>query len=198
MKFIILASGYTKPEYFYHLSETPKCLITIKGDKTILDYQYEVISQYNLPITMVIGYKGEELMAYCKKKHYNINFVWDETFREEYSNMRLVRDNLEVFKGSAVTIFSDTIFRKPMIDHLLDSPEDILKTYNLHKYTSEGMEAMVDIVVNNLHLEGFNTPMFHLIADKYPDLKLRRTFPQLWQFDVDNMDELNEIRRNFK
>jgi len=170
--------------------------MVVDGNETILDKQMAVLRDFNLPITMIIGYEGQMIIDHCKEMGYDVDFVWDKNYHKQYSNVRLINDNSSVFVGDILVLFSDTLFNTDAIEWLLLVDADVAKIYNLYKMTGIGIEAVKD-VLRNSNLESLDSQMFFKIEERHPNLKLTRVSPPIWQFDVDRTEELNIARRKY-
>ena len=194
MKIIIPVSGRTKSELFGG-DETPKCLMKINGDKTILDYQYEILSKYGIRIIMVTGYKCDDIIRYVRDKNYDIDIIIDVNWEAEYSLPRMIREIPTTFRDDFIMIFGDTLFKDDLMEKLINNDYDVYKCANARKFSYKGAIALVEAVNLNYQIKALDAPIFFKIQELNPDLKIMFNENQpVWQFDVDNRNELNQAR----
>ena len=191
MKVIILAAGITKKEYF-KIYDAPKCIIPLKDDRTSLDLQMERLSKYNFPVTIIVGYKGNEVIDFCKRRGYDVEFAWDNNYDKEYSVTRILKEMKHLFEGNIIILYADTLFREDLLEKLLSCNADICKSSNTFKMTTKGMAAIIDILEHK-DFEGLNSPLFFGVQEEYPDITVNKTITA-WQFDIDRIEELVTAR----
>jgi len=186
-------SGRTKSELF-NGDTTPKPLMKINGDKTILDCQYELLYKYNIPIHFVLGYMADKIALYLVEKDYDVSIVMDRTWDEEYSLPRMIRGYPEYYRDEHIMIFGDTLFRDDLMEKLIIDDSDVYKCANARKFSSKGAIALVEAVNLNYQIKALDAPIFFKMQELHPDLKITFENRPVWQFDVDNSDELRQAR----
>lgn len=197
MKFVIPASGRTNPERFGE-DALPKCLFDIGNGKTILEYQLELLSKYNIPIDLILGYKSHEVTMFCVRNglfEYNLTTVPDYGWRDEYSLTRMIRNSPEQFSEEFIMIFSDTLFKDDLVQRLINNDYDVYKCVNTRKFSNRGTIALIKAVQENYQIKALDTPIFFKMQEIDPDLNIKfNENDPVWQFDIDNRDELNRAR----
>lgn len=120
----------------------PKALIKI-GDKTILDYQLEIIRKVGLSnICIVRGYAGD------KFKKDDITYYNNPDFIKKHSlhSLMKARDNMD---NGFILIYSDILFNESILRSLLNSTGDIVllvdSSYRYHKHE---IDKKLDLVVS--------------------------------------------------
>jgi len=191
MRVIILASGITKPEYFLHIV-IPKCLLPLKDEKTILDLQMKRLAKIDADVTIVVGYKGDEVIVYCDKMHYNVNFVWDTGWADRYSLTRLMVDLEHIFNTDFILLFGDTMFDDDMLEWLVNCTADLGRTTNdnVFRFSKLGAETIIQAFKDHPEFDGLNSPLFFAVEDK---IRIETSSP-FWKFDVDRIEELRTAR----
>lgn len=191
MRVIILASGITKPEYFKHIT-TPKCLLPLKDGKTILDLQMKRLGRIDADITIVVGYRGNEVMEYCDEMRYNVNFAWDTGWTERYSLTRLMVELERIFNTDFILLFGDTMFDDDMLEWLVNCTADLGRTTNdnAFRFSRLGAETVIQAFKDHPEFDGLNSPLFFVVEDR---IKVE-TSPPFWKFDVDRIEELRMAR----
>jgi hypothetical protein len=193
MKFILPASGKPNFQLFSNLSD-PKCLITLKSGRTILDVQMDVFSNYPYPVTMILGYEYPKIMKHCEKMGYDIDFKFDSTWEQSHSLTRMIGSMADVFNHEHMLIFSDTLFTNELIDHLLPRNFDIVKCANVRKISKRGAEAMIDTIHKYPEIKDLNAQLFFKIQELHPEITVEHHAPSVWQHDIDNQKELVHAR----
>ena len=193
MRTYLLSSDKPRSGLFGEL-DIPKCLLTLKGDRTILDYQLHIFKGFPLDISVVIGYQGQKVIDYCNSMHYNINFLWDRTWKRKYSTSRIILDNPE-FTGPLMIIFGDALFNKKVIEWVLEQKADLcIPVSSVLKFSRDGIEIAKEILAKQPNIIGFETKVFREMRER--GLSIKRYEGPLWSSDVDRSEHL-KVARNW-
>ena len=191
LKTYLLSSDKPKVGYFGEL-DIPKCLLTLKDNRTILDYQYSVLKNFPLDIRVVIGYEGDKVVDLCRERGYDIDFVWDRTWRKKYSTSRIILDNPE-FDGPLMIIFGDALFKPMSIKWVLHQNADInIAHLSIIRFTTKGLIEAKKILARRPELIGFGTRLFRDMETA--GCTVSRFDGPLWNRDVDRYEELKIAR----
>jgi len=188
----LLSSDKPRSEYFGEIG-IPKCLLTLKNNRTILDYQLHTLKGFSLDIFIVIGYQGQKVIDYCNSMHYNINFLWDRTWKERHSTSRIILDNPE-FTGPLMIIFGDALFNSEVIEWVLKQKADLcIPIFSVLKFSGKGIEMAKEFLAERPDLIGFSTKLFREMKKRGLNVKRYEKSP-LWSSDVDRPEHLKIAR----
>lgn len=145
MKAIILAAGRST-RLLPITKSTPKCLLPIKGGKTIIDYQIEALLDSKInKVCVVVGFQGDKIKNHLNSRYDKKLF----TFIENPDYMRtnaiyslwLARGELE---GNLLYLNSDMLFDKRMIRALISSSKKTVVAFQRTKTDEEAGKLTVD------------------------------------------------------
>ncbi len=193
MKVFVLVSTNTKSNYF-KLDEKPKCLLDIGNGTTILDYQMGFYQKYGFDVHLIVGYKCNDILEYCIDKNYKVESIYDDGWEDEYNFGEFLLKNYEQMRGGCLIIFGDLLFKEDVIEYLLSANSDICRVTNdnAFKFSSAGMEAWKFLIEKyGEEHSWFSRPTFRKLSEVGVSVE---TSPPLWQYDVDNREELNTAR----
>ncbi len=96
----------------------PKALVTVAGEKTILDYQLEKLTKY-IPednISIVVGYKKELIM----EQHPELTFIYNEKFSQTNTAKSLLKALEKVNNGDVLWLNGDVIFDEGLLSKIIN------------------------------------------------------------------------------
>jgi len=174
MKAIILAAGYGNR--MRPLTDTVhKTLLTVAG-KTIIGRIVDGLNDNGVTdITVVTGYRSDELKAYLDSHYHNLSlhYIHNERFRETNNiySMALAFEQM-TFDDDIVLIESDLIYQPEVISRIIKSKYDNVALVDRY---ARGMDGTVVTVNNGVitsvippHLQGKNFDF----SDKYKTLNI--------------------------
>lgn len=123
-------------------NDTTKSLLSI-GRETLLKHQMENLKESGIQeITMVIGYKAEQIKDFCEENQWDINFI--------YNNHYSISNNLfslwlarETFDEGFVCLNSDVAFDVEILRNLLKFQADISIAVDKKVCVEEDMKVKV-------------------------------------------------------
>lgn len=154
---VIPAAGDHRPQSSLGslLSERPLCMIEM-GGKTLLDHQADLLRSCGVnDIYVVGGYRSEKIK--CE----GANLLYNPDFKTS-GNAQSVMLAQEVFKRKCVMVYSDIIFDRQILEHLLDSPHAITLVIDRAYQTLPYREKKLDLVIAEDPAKGTNGRNLHL------------------------------------
>jgi choline kinase len=126
MKAIILAAG--RGSRLKGFTEDKPKSMSLVGGKRLIEWQISALKKAGIiDISLVVGFKSEELMAYGNKHYFND--IWDET-NMVYSLLCAK----EEFTEKVIVSYSDIIYSSDIVRDLLDDIHDISISYDINWY----------------------------------------------------------------
>ncbi len=117
VKAIIIAAGMSS-RLMELTDDKPKCMLDI-GGKTILQRQIEIFNQCGIDeITVIRGYK-KELINYT-----GVKYIYNQNYRRNNILESLMYAESDM-DGEFIATYSDILFKKIVVEKLLDSKTDI-------------------------------------------------------------------------
>jgi hypothetical protein len=195
MRAYLLDSGRTLKAYWGEMT-LPKCLIPIKGDNTILDYQVDRFSKLGIKMTIVLGYEKNAIITHCRERGYNVGFLEDKGWMEAYSIPRTLLDIEGALCGETdytILVHGDLLFNIDMLKALVECDGQACMIQGKHmifKLSSAALKHMLNILKYHPELDGLNTPLWRLVEEKYHVAEIN---PFFWYEDIDRHHDLNRL-----
>jgi len=128
--FIILAAGRGS-----RLKKTtksiPKGLVKLKKDKTILDFQIDILDKFkNSKIFVVVGYKSKKIKEHFKEK--NLIYIQNKFWHKSNMFYSLYCADKFLKKKPFIILYSDIIYSKNIIKKMLKEKSDLSVAYDLN------------------------------------------------------------------
>lgn len=126
MKALILAAGIgsrLRPE----TDTKPKCLVTIKGDITILDTQIESVLESGIKeIVIIIGYRGQKIKEHINNKYKNmdIRFVENNEYKTTNNMFSFLLAHDELYNQEFISLNADVAIDKKVIQKIVNDGEN--------------------------------------------------------------------------
>ena len=189
MKAIILAAGADKRMLPLTLT-THKTLLKI-GDRTLLDRIIDqLLANKVTQITIVTGYRAEELREHLTTHHPSLNFQFIHNHRYSETNnicsLAMAMEEIQI-DDDIVLIESDLVVEPSVFTRLFASPHPNMALVDRYRTGMDGtVVTVVDGIVTNVippHLQGadFN------FADKYKTLNIYKFSQEFCQGTFKNL-----------
>ena len=159
MQVLILAAG-TGSRLGKYTKENTKCMLEING-KTLIEHILDIIANVGITkLTLVVGYKKENLMAHVGDRykniniHYIVNPIYDKT--NNIYSLYLAKDKL--MEDDTILLESDLLFDENIIQKLLNDERKSLAVVDKYQAWMDGTSAVID--ENNKILDFFPKDLF--------------------------------------
>lgn len=153
MKAIILAAG-ASTRLMPLTKNTPKCLLPIRNNKAIIDYQVEALLENKVSkICIVIGFNGNKIKNHLAARYNNKLFKFIENPDYKITNaiysLWLARNEL---KGDLIYLNSDLLFDKRMLEALITSNKKTVVAFQKTKTDEEAGKLNVNNTLRVLEM----------------------------------------------
>ncbi len=174
MQAIILAAGMGKRLGKYTKDNT-KCMLPVNGEK-LIDRTLTILSHLNIKkVTIVIGYKGENLKNYIGDKYqedldieYINNPIYDKT--NNIYSLSLAEDKM--IEDDTVLFESDLIYEEDIVRKLIENPWPNLALVAKWEYWMDGTVVKIDQENNILSFISKDIFDFHKTDEYYKTINI--------------------------
>ena len=174
MQAIILAAGMGKRLGKYTKDNT-KCMLPVNGEK-LIDRTLTILSHLNIKkVTIVIGYKGENLKNYIGDKYqedldieYINNPIYDKT--NNIYSLSLAEDKM--IEDDTVLFESDLIYEEDIVRKLIENPWPNLALVAKWEYWMDGTVVKIDQENNILSIISKDIFDFHKTDEYYKTINI--------------------------
>lgn len=174
MQAIILAAGMGKRLGKYTKDNT-KCMLPVNGVK-LIDRTLTILSHLNIKkVTIVIGYKGENLKNYIGDKYkadldieYIYNPIYDKT--NNIYSLSLAEDKM--MEDDTILFESDLIYEENIVKKLIDNPWPNLALVAKWEYWMDGTVVKIDQENNILSFISKDIFDFHKTDEYYKTINI--------------------------
>lgn len=159
MKALILSAGQGR-RLLPMTADTPKCLLPLNG-RTALEWQIDHLMANGVEeIGVVIGYNAHKVEA-CLEQRYGsgtINTIFNP-FYEVADNLASCWMARHYFKDELLLINGDTLFEKPLLEHLLGAQDRAITVTIDRKQAYDSDDMKVKLNGEQLERIGKDLPM---------------------------------------
>ena len=174
MQAIILAAGMGKRLGKYTKDNT-KCMLPVNGEK-LIDRTLTILSHLNIKkVTIVIGYKGENLKNYIGDKYqenldieYINNPIYDKT--NNIYSLSLAEDKM--IEDDTILFESDLIYEEDIVRKLIENPWPNLALVAKWEYWMDGTVVKIDQENNILSFISKDIFDFHKTDEYYKTINI--------------------------
>lgn len=174
MQAIILAAGMGKRLGKYTKDNT-KCMLPVNGEK-LIDRTLAILSHLNIKkVTIVIGYKGENLKNYIGNKYqenldieYIDNPIYDKT--NNIYSLSLAEDKM--MEDDTILFESDLIYEENIVRKLIENPWPNLALVAKWEYWMDGTVVKIDQENNILSFISKDIFDFHKTDEYYKTINI--------------------------
>lgn len=174
MQAIILAAGMGKRLGKYTKDNT-KCMLPVNGEK-LIDRTLTILSHLNIKkVTIVIGYKGENLKNYIGDKYndqldieYIDNPIYDKT--NNIYSLSLAEDKM--MEDDTILFESDLIYEEGIVRKLVENPWPNLALVAKWEYWMDGTVVKIDKDNNILSFVSKDMFDFHNTQEYYKTINI--------------------------
>lgn len=174
MQAIILAAGMGKRLGKYTKDNT-KCMLPVNGEK-LIDRTLTILSHLNIKkVTIVIGYKGENLKNYIGDKYqedldieYINNPIYDKT--NNIYSLSLAEDKM--IEDDTILFESDLIYEEDIVRKLIENPWPNLALVDKWEYWMDGTVVKIDQENNILSFISKDIFDFHKTDEYYKTINI--------------------------
>ena len=174
MQAIILAAGMGKRLGKYTKDNT-KCMLPVNGEK-LIDRTLTILSHLNIKkVTIVIGYKGENLKNYIGDKYndqldieYIDNPIYDKT--NNIYSLSLAEDKM--MEDDTILFESDLIYEEDIVRKLVENPWPNLALVAKWEYWMDGTVVKIDKNNNILSFVSKDMFDFHNTQEYYKTINI--------------------------
>lgn len=174
MQAIILAAGMGKRLGKYTKDNT-KCMLPVNGEK-LIDRTLTILSHLNIKkVTIVIGYKGENLKNYIGDKYndqldieYIDNPIYDKT--NNIYSLSLAEDKM--MEDDTILFESDLIYEESIVRKLVENPWPNLALVAKWEYWMDGTVVKIDKDNNILSFVSKDMFDFHNTQEYYKTINI--------------------------
>lgn len=174
MQAIILAAGMGKRLGKYTKDNT-KCMLPVNGEK-LIDRTLTILSHLNIKkVTIVIGYKGENLKNYIGDKYqkdldieYIDNPIYDKT--NNIYSLSLAEDKM--IEDDTILFESDLIYEEDIVRKLIENPWPNLALVAKWEYWMDGTVVKIDQENNILSFVSKDMFDFHKTDEYYKTVNI--------------------------
>ena len=174
MQAIILAAGMGKRLGKYTKDNT-KCMLPVNGEK-LIDRTLTILSHLNIKkVTIVIGYKGENLKNYIGDKYkedldieYIDNPIYDKT--NNIYSLSLAEDKM--MEDDTILFESDLIYEESIVRKLVENPWPNLALVAKWEYWMDGTVVKIDEDNNILSFISKDIFDFHKTDEYYKTINI--------------------------
>lgn len=174
MQAIILAAGMGKRLGKYTKDNT-KCMLPVNGEK-LIDRTLTILSHLNIKkVTIVIGYKGENLKNYIGDKYndqldieYIDNPIYDKT--NNIYSLSLAEDKM--MEDDTILFESDLIYEEGIVRKLVEDPWPNLALVAKWEYWMDGTVVKIDKDNNILSFVSKDMFDFHNTQEYYKTINI--------------------------
>ena len=145
MQVLILAAG-TGSRLGKYTKENTKCMLEING-KTLIEHVLDMVNNVGLTeLTLVVGYKKDNLIAHLGNKYKNVNIhyienpVFDKT--NNIYSLFLAKDIL--MQDDTILLESDLLFEENILRRLLEDKRESLTVVDKYQAWMDGTSAVLD------------------------------------------------------
>jgi len=128
----------------------PKVLIPLSETHIMLDWHMHIFK--DLDVNIVVGYKADLIREHCKKRGYNVNFIYDSTYHKSYNAGRTlmnVSENLLSAKPPIITTYGDNVISPRLFKKFLETKADICMVDGhaaLLKFSKQGIQEFFKVM----------------------------------------------------
>jgi histidinol-phosphate/aromatic aminotransferase/cobyric acid decarboxylase-like protein/choline kinase len=145
MQVLILAAG-TGSRLGKYTKENTKCMLEING-KTLIEHVLDMVDNVGLTeLTLVVGYKKDNLIAHLGSKYKNINIHYIENSIYDKTNniysLFLAKDVL--MQDDTILLESDLMFEESILKRLLEDKRESLTVVDKYQAWMDGTSVVLD------------------------------------------------------
>ncbi len=193
MKGLILASGMGR-RISEHFAETPKCLLPLLNDETILDRQLQSLQKSGITDVIIsTGYMKDKISSFVADKysHLNVTFV----FNEKYATTNYIYSLYlcsEYIDSDLILMHGDMVFDSILLEKLASADFSCVLVRDGRPTDADEKDFKGNIIDGNvteisIDLQGENA--FPLA----PVYKLRKDDATLWLAEISKFIESGEV-----
>jgi histidinol-phosphate/aromatic aminotransferase/cobyric acid decarboxylase-like protein/choline kinase len=145
MQVLILAAG-TGSRLGKYTKDNTKCMLEING-KTLIEHVLDMINNVGLTeLTLVVGYKKDNLITHLGSKYKNVNIhyienpIYDKT--NNIYSLFLAKDVL--VQDDTILLESDLMFEESILKRLLEDKRESLTVVDKYQAWMDGTSAILD------------------------------------------------------
>lgn len=140
-KAVILAAGLGSRLRPF-TNDIPKCLLRINS-RVILEHQIENLNKFGIKeITMVVGYKADEVKNFVREQSWNINLVNNNSYSNS-ENLFSLWLSRETFDEGFICLNSEVIFDAGILLKLLKNDADLCAVVDKRICQKSDMKVML-------------------------------------------------------
>ncbi len=167
MQVLILAAGMGSRLGKYTKDNT-KCMLEINGKK-LIEHVLDIVNNVGITeVTLVVGYKKENLMSYLgdSYKNININYIVNSLYNKTNNIYSLFLAKDKLIEDDTILLESDLMFEESIIRKLLDDKRPSLAVVDKYQAWMDGTSAVIG--ENDKILEFFPKDLFRFQdVDRY-------------------------------
>jgi len=128
----------------------PKVLIPLSKTHIMLDWHMHVFKGLN--VNIVIGHKADLIREHCKKRGYDVKFIYDSTYNKSYNAGRTlmsVSEDILSAEPPIITSYGDNVIMPQLFKKFLETKADICMVDGhaaLLKFSKCGIQEFFDVM----------------------------------------------------
>lgn len=158
-----------------YTKDNTKCMLPVNGEK-LIDRTLTILSHLNIKkVTIVIGYKGENLKSYIGdkyKEHLDIEYInnpiYDKT--NNIYSLSLAKDKM--IEDDTILFESDLIYEEDIVRKLVENPWPNLALVAKWEYWMDGTVVKIDEDKNILSFVSKDMFDFHKTEEYYKTINI--------------------------
>lgn len=173
MQVLILAAG-TGSRLGKYTKENTKCMLEING-KTLIEYVLDIVNNVGITeLTLVVGYKKDNLIAHLgnKYKKVNINYIENPIYDKTNNIYSLFLAKDILMQDDTILLESDLIFEEIILKRLLADNRKSLAVVDKYQAWMDGASAVLDDEDNILDFFSKDLFRFQDVASYYKTVNI--------------------------
>lgn len=182
---------------------TPKGLVKIRNDKTILDFQIEILKKIaNLKIIFVTGFQKNKLIKKFSKE--NFLYVFNKNWKKTNMMYSLYCADKYLKKNPSIVLYSDIIYSKKIIYKIIKIKKKLSLAYDVNwlslwksRFKKPELDAESFYINNKNQITeiGKKISKKELKYIKGQYMGIVKIYPTAWKL-IKKKFSLNELRNN--